>query len=139
MKVKKKTDLPEPLTGLRAPGAPARLAARVLEAAREPLRDADLPRVWDRVWDSRALRAAWAATTLVLALAHVALSVAPGGGRSSPAVAERDRADELREVLELPTVEISPRAERIAMGAALPPTTAPADDEPNDVVTKEEV
>ena len=76
--------------------------------------------VWDRLWESRPLRAAWAATTLGLLVTHVALSVTPESRRPAANVASREQADELRELLALPTVEISPRAQRMAMGASAP-------------------
>ena len=74
--------------------------------------------IWDRLWDSRPLRAAWAATTLGLLGTHVVLSVTPESRRFAASVASREQAEELRELLALPTVEISPRAQRMAMGAS---------------------
>ena len=109
----------DPLSDFRAPGVPGHLKRSVLDAAGETLAAESETGVWDRLWDSRPLRAAWAVTTLGLLVAHVTLSVTPDRGRSAASVAsqeEQREAEELRELLALPTIEISPRAERMAMG-----------------------
>jgi hypothetical protein len=128
-----------PLSGLRARGAPRHLKRSVLNAAGETLRvkndGESAPDAWDRLWESRPLRAAWAATTLGLLVTHVALSVTPEPRRSAASVASREQIDELRELLALPTIEISPRAQRMAMGASAPePTPEHSNDSNNDEV-----
>ena len=106
----------DPLSGFRAPGVPGHLKRSVLDAAGEILAAESETGVWDRLWDSRPLRAAWAVTTLGLLVAHATLSVTPDRARSAASVASQEEAEELRELLALPTIEISPRAERVAMG-----------------------
>ena len=105
----------DPLNGFRAPRAPEALRQRVLSAAAEALSAESVPGVWARLWASRPLRAAWAVTTLGPLLAHAALSVAPGSTPPRQLAGSRDGAEELRELLALPNVEISPRAERMSM------------------------
>ena len=65
----------DPLSGLRVPRAPSELRERVLRAAG---RVEGSRGIWDRLWESRPLRLAWAVTTIGLLLANAALSLAPG-------------------------------------------------------------
>ena len=115
--------------GLRVPHAPAELAQRVLDAAAECDRALPRPTIWDRLWESRPLRVAWALATLGLLLAHAGLSVTSDLPRSGedPRVADRRQAREIRELLALPEVEISPRAEASVLGTEprSEPTRAP--------------
>ena len=100
------TDDRSPLAGLQPPRAPHALAESVLAAAREALAEEAASTTWDRLWNSRPLRLAWAGSTFALLLAHVALSVSPG---AAVAVAEeREQAGELREILDLPPMESAP-------------------------------
>jgi len=91
------------------------------------------PRLWDRLYESRQLRAAWGLTVVALAAAHVVLSLIPGSERpDTGAVAERSQTEQLYEILGLPTVEISPNAERLSMGAPSTPDRQPVPPETND-------
>ena len=102
------TDDRSPLAGLRPPRAPHALAESVLAAAREALAEEAASTTWDRLWNSRPLRLAWAGSTFVLLLAHVALSVSPGAGAAVAVAEEREQAGELREILDLPPMESAP-------------------------------
>ena len=117
----------DPFSGLRTPRVPAGLKGRVLAAAARTRPVNDAPTFWDRIWERRPLRLAWAVTTGALLLAHAALSLAPGPGAARPAGGDaRGQREELRDALALPTIEISPSAERFSMGASLrddPPRT----------------
>jgi len=65
----------EPLfSTLQPPDPPAVLRRRVLAAARAALNDGRAPDVWDRLWTSRPVRLAWAASVLGLAIGHLAIS-----------------------------------------------------------------
>ena len=111
MKPDKHSDL---LEGLRVPRAPAELERRVLDAASAASdRSTMRPTIWDRLWESRPLRVAWGLATLGLLLAHAGLSLAPDASRpgNNARAADRRQAREIRELLALPRVEISPRAE----------------------------
>ena len=107
----------DPLAGLRPPRAPRELESSVLAAASRAL-DEPPPTIWNRLWSSRPLRLGWSVATLVLLLAHLGLSVAPFGSpgsrqaRSMPGNALR----ELNDILDVPAVEISPRAEALCFG-----------------------
>lgn len=93
----------DPFNGLRPGAAPAALRDRVLRAARQAALEAPAPTVWDRLFESRPLRAAWAALCLVLVAGHIALTE-PTESRLPEARSLVD-APELRDVLELPRFE----------------------------------
>jgi len=71
--------------------------------ARPPVADP-----WSRVWHSRPLRLAWAATVVVLVAANVALrsgsQARPRTATPQAAVQERARLEELQAVVELPRI-----------------------------------
>jgi len=120
-----------PLTGLRAVRAPEGLAERVLEAAAKAAdTERPEPSVWDRLWHSTPLRVAWVVAVVLLGLAHAMLGGAPERGDSRATVAT---IDELDDVLSLPPIEISPRAESIALGGRPKRNTndRPDDDRPS--------
>jgi len=106
-----RNDRRDPFAGLRAVRPPQDLAGRVLNAAADPAE----PRVsiWDRLWHSTPLRVSWVVAIVLLLLAHMTLGRVPGSGGSREALAG---IDELEEVFRLPAIEISPRAESIALG-----------------------
>jgi len=109
------------------------LKGRVLAAAAEGMETGPAPRLWDRLYESRQLRAAWGVSVVALAAAHLVLSLIPGSERpESGAVAERSQTEQLYEILGVPTVEISPNAERLSMGAPSTPDRHPAPPETND-------
>ena len=114
-------DEPNPLTGLRVPAAPEALADRVLCAANQARQPFAVPSIWDRLWNSRPLRLAWAVALLVLLAIHTGLSLFPDSSLSSTASPRAD-SRELRALLALPRVEISPRAEALAMGGGSKPS-----------------
>ena len=103
-----------PFQRQRVPGPPDSLERRVFHAAAAALRAEPEATIWDRLWNSRALRVAWSIATLALLLAHVAVS--RGSERPAPRSARVDPPSELREILTLPTIDISSRAESLAMG-----------------------
>jgi len=115
MKPKNDRDL---FQGMRAPHAPSDLRQRVLRAATDALETTEPQTIWDRVWESRALGRSWATVTLGLLLAHAglaALSNSPDSAADRRSV-ERRQAREVYQLLDLPTVEISPRAAALALG-----------------------
>ena len=101
----------DPFAGLRVPRVPEELKARTMRAARAAL--SSRPTIWDRLWESRPLRAGWVVATIGLIVANVVISVAPDetSGGDAFATSRRDQIDEIRDVIGLPTIEISPRAE----------------------------
>jgi hypothetical protein len=98
----------DPLAGLRPPGAPPELKARVLAAARQAVTAGDEPSLWDVLWESRPARAGWAAASLALILGHLLLP--PLVGRAVPGVPEQGGTaaipPELEEELELPEIGV---------------------------------
>jgi hypothetical protein len=110
-----------PFSGLEPPVPPPTLRARVLKSARETLEREAARDIWTRVWESRPLRVAWAAATLILLAAHLAVPARPPArdrGASEPAAApEFDPGGELAAVAGL-----SPLNEDL-----LPRLEAPAD------------
>lgn len=131
----------DPLDGLRVPGPPVSLERQVLTAAAAALRHGTRATVWDRLWQSRPLRVAWTVAVVGLLSAHAAMTFSPSRpGRAVPGATGRPPSAELRELIALPSVEISPRAEAIALERALSatqparPTSKPDDrDEKNEV------
>jgi hypothetical protein len=118
------------LEGLQVPRAPADLEQRVLGAAADAIERDEPPTIWDRLWESRALRLAWASATLGLLLAHAGLALVSRSPESAGDLRSVDRrqAREIHELLALPVVEISPRAEALAMGSRRPSAkTRPSD------------
>ena len=111
------SDRHDPLAGLRPPGAPGELATAVLTAATRALQEPS-PTIWNRLWTSRPLRLGWSVATVALVLAHLGVSVAPFGSPGSRQArgATGNALRELNDVLDLPAVEISPRAEALCFG-----------------------
>lgn len=129
----------DPLDGHRVPAPPTHLERRVLEAARRAMRSAPTETIWDRLWSSKPLRAAWALATAGLLIAHVSISL-PDRSKSSVAESralDRDEPAELREWLDLHAFDISPRAEARVMGRR--PTPPEPELEPSNPTTKKEV
>jgi len=110
-----------PFSGMRPAEPPGELREPVLSAARDALAAEAMPTVWDRIWESRALRVAWAGATAALVLGHVAVTVQPG--RTS-AVPERDLARARQDAGDLDEVVRLPRVERIAMDFEVAPKSA---------------
>jgi hypothetical protein len=115
----------EPLDGFRVPRAPDELEARVLRAATEAL--VSTPTLWDRLWESRPLRATWGVVTTGLIVANVAVSFSPDPTAEGPPVAEssRDEIEKIREVLGVSPIKIGPRAAALVLGAGSSDDTEP--------------
>ncbi len=96
------------------PGAPPSLRTRALAAARVARRKPEPVDLWSRIWASRPLRLAWAASLTAVLAAHVALSVrsalepipsaAADGGAFLIASTVSD--DELRTLVDLPNIAL---------------------------------
>ncbi len=69
-----------PFRGLRPPLPPAELRGRVLAACHAVLAAEARPDLVDRLWLSRAARAAWLAAVLVLLAANLMVAWTPAGG-----------------------------------------------------------
>jgi hypothetical protein len=112
----------DPLRGLRVPGAPEELRRRALQAAQATSPEIPASSIWDRLWEDRRLRRAWSTAVALLLAGHALVGLLPSPGPSPPPTSgERSPGiGELREVLELPPLEISPRAETLVMGASRP-------------------
>jgi hypothetical protein len=107
----------DPFRGMRPPRTPSDLRQRVLSAATDALAAEERRTVWDRIWESRAAGRTWATVTLGLLVAHAGLSLmtgTPGSPRDSRAAERR----QVRKQLDLPVVEISPRAAALALGGS---------------------
>jgi hypothetical protein len=102
----------DPFAGMRAVRPPRDLAGRVLSVATGAAAELRVS-IWDRLWHSTPLRVSWVVAVVLLVLAHMTLGRAPGSRGSPEALAG---IDELEEVFRLPAIEISPRAESIALG-----------------------
>jgi hypothetical protein len=105
------------LAGLQAPATPRELKQRVLDAAFEALETTGTPTVWDVLWENRLLRASWAVAIVGLILAHVAISLPATPPRSAATLPPRDQLEDLRGVLDLPSMPVGPRAEALVMGS----------------------
>jgi hypothetical protein len=128
----------DPLQGHRVPAPPAQLERRVLDAATTALRDGPRTVLWNRLWASRPLRLAWALAVIGLLGAHAAMSLGlPDPPSNTSRLTDRTPSSELREELALPMVEISPRAEALAMGRRSRTPTPESD--PSDSTDKNEV
>jgi hypothetical protein len=95
----------------------------VLSAAREALAAEAKPTVWDRIWESRVLRVAWAGATAALVLGHMALTIQPGRPMPAPepdSARARLDAEDLLEIVGLP------RVERVAMDFDVAPEEVPS-------------
>jgi hypothetical protein len=100
---------------------PGELRESVLTAAREALAAENRPTIWDRIWESRALRLTWVGATAALVLAHVALTVQTGRPTAAPA---RDLAGAQQDVDDLYEIVQLPRVERVAMDFDVAPGEA---------------
>jgi len=131
-----KRDRGQAFDGLRPPRVPDDLERRVLDAAGRVFDDPARPTLWDRLWTSTPLRAAWAVTTGALMVAHVVLSLpsheVTRTERSATSV-DATVPEDLREVFRLPQMEISPRAARLCLGPSRRPPAKNNNDEPKDM------
>ena len=92
----------DPFAGLHVPRAPEHLKERTMRAATAAL--SSRPTVWDRLWESRPLRAGWVVATVGLIIANVVISVSPDAisGGDAFATSQRDQINEIRDVIGLP-------------------------------------
>jgi len=120
----------ELLRGLEASAPPPELEARTLEAAAHAMRAAPSTDLWEALWNSRALRIAWATAMLVLLAGHAALSVGTafdGATRSRTAAAAREELPvEVKRLAELPPIVLSTADFEPPGSAAAAPATQPA-------------
>lgn len=121
-----------PFSGLEPPVPPPALRARVLKSARETLEREAARDIWTRVWESGPLRVAWAAATLLLLAAHLAIPARPPArdrGASAPAGAPVfDSGGELAAVAGLSPLneDLLPRLEAPAVPPAAKEGVTPA-------------
>jgi hypothetical protein len=126
----------ELLDGFRVPRAPDELEARVLRAATEAL--ASAPTLWDRLWESRPLRATWGVVTTGLIVANVVVSFPRDSSFGKPPVAEssREEIEKIRDAIGFTPIEIGPRAEALVMGTG---TSEDSESEPREQPRDNEV
>jgi hypothetical protein len=102
---------PPPLGGLQPPEPPRELRGRVLDGARTAYLSESRPDLWSRIWSSRGLRLAWAATVVGLLAANVALSLrSPRTTSRTPLpvvwLADETGGGELAAVAALPAISL---------------------------------
>lgn len=114
----KPNDDRDPFRGLAAPRAPSDLRRRVLNAATNATKPAEPQTIWDRIWENPVFGRSWVTLTLGLLVAHAGLTLVSESSDTASELrsAERKQAREVRELLDLPVVEISPRAAALALG-----------------------
>jgi len=100
------------LAGLGPPELPAGLQERVLSGARGVLAREAARDVWTRLWESRALRVAWAVSAGILVICHVGItelrSVSAKAGTQT-ARAARQANTELAAIARLPRLDRNAR------------------------------
>jgi len=126
----KQNDGQEIFGAFRAPRVPEDLKRKILDAGGEAIDRPSDTTLWDVLWESRVARAAWIATTLILIVAHIGISFPADSRLFADRANERNQMDELKDELDLPSVEISPRAEARVMGAT--PSAARETESKND-------
>lgn len=104
------------LTMFGVPQAPNNLKQRVLEAASEALKEAPGPSLWDFLWESRPLRVTWGVVIVGLVVANVVISFPATPQPRAEIATIRGEFKDLRKELDLPSVEVGPRAEALVMG-----------------------
>ena len=99
-------DVARILAAFEAPGVPAELRGRALRAAGEALERPARRDAWRRIYESRALRAAWCAAAAALVVANVlAFSRRGNAPRPRPAAGDAPVEAELRAELTLPRLD----------------------------------
>ncbi|MGE5235052.1 MAG: hypothetical protein ACM3O7_01735 [Acidobacteriota bacterium] len=121
-----------PFAGLEPPYAPPALEALALRSTREALARPVASEAWVRVWESRPLRLAWAATVSVLVVANVLVAPSrPADPRvpalTSAAQAAHGRTGELGGVLGLTPLDGSVLSLIGAVGERLSSPPLPTD------------
>jgi hypothetical protein len=84
------------MDGLKPPLPPPELRSKALAAAREQLTAEAVPDVWSRIWNSRGIRLAWAASVMVLLVGHILATLSPAKASTSvdPSLVAEHRVDE---------------------------------------------
>lgn len=110
------------------PQAPPELRQRVLSAARQTMGQAAPRDLWTRIWESRPIRLAWAASIGALIFGHLVIGGAVSAGPAQPAIplaAAVGADDELAEIIDLQHVTVDlPRWELVARDAPSPTDTS---------------
>ncbi len=109
-------------TTLGAPRAPDNLKQRVLDAASEALKAAPGWSLWDLLWESRPLRVTWAVAIVGLVVANIVISFPATPQPRAKTATLRGEFKDLQRELDLPSVEVGPRAEALVMGPLRSPT-----------------
>jgi hypothetical protein len=84
MKPDDRIDRDRLLLGMSPPTPPPELRKRVLAAAGSRAARLERPDLWARIWASRGLRLGWASAVLLLSAGHLALSLRPDAGVTTP-------------------------------------------------------
>lgn len=125
-------DPPDPLAGLSPPSAPPELKARVLAATRSALREPPPPvDLLNRIWESRPLRLAWAASVLLLLAGHALVPRSPAAPPVTPPPAAVARSAggaeaELAAIGRLPRLDLDARPLRAEVAPPALPHVLPA-------------
>jgi len=90
-----------PFEELEVPRPPDALRERVLKAAGVALAGDPAPDFWNRVWESRAARLAWAVSVAGLLVAHVFVTPRGAAPRETASFYE----EEITELARLPRIE----------------------------------
>lgn len=105
---------PDPIrelfAGLVRPQPPDELAGPALAAASRALAEPPANDIWDRIWFSRPLRLAWAATLILLLAGHLMVSLTGVAGPDpspAPIAALGGIEPELAQVASVPTINLS--------------------------------
>jgi anti-sigma-K factor RskA len=99
------------LGDLDTPEPPSALKSMVLQATAEALNRPPAPDIWTRIWDSRPLRLAWAATVSALIAGHLAVT-AVQQQPEPPAMTVSNLTEvdqELAEISDLPRLRLAVR------------------------------
>lgn len=120
---------------LTPPQAPPELRQRVLTAARQTMGQ-EAPRdLWTRIWESRPIRLAWAASIGALIFGHLVIGGAVSAGPAQPAIplaAAVGADDELAEIIGLQRVTVDlPRWELVARDAPSPTDPSTESEDPS--------
>ena len=124
-------DPPDPLAALAPPAAPPELRGRVLSAAHAALLEPPIPEdPWNRIWESRAARLAWAAAVLLLlggnALVPRPLDVRPAPSANVLARFAPGPEAEIAAIGRLPRLDLDARPLRAEAGSPVPRHVPPA-------------
>jgi hypothetical protein len=95
---------------LETPEPPPALKSMVLQATAEVLNRPPAPDIWTRIWESRPLRLAWAATISLLIAGHLAVTAVQQPEPAAMTVSNLTEVDqELVEISDLPRLCLAAR------------------------------